>query len=64
MASIIHKGNSKMTDLKQMLLSGFDDININIPEDNRMVVSTKRKCIININLSEKFGYNQFCTCFL
>jgi len=60
MASIIHKGNSKMTDLKQMLLSGFDDININIPEDNRMVVSTKKESVLSILIYlKKFGYNHF-----
>ncbi len=47
-----------MIKLKKKLLSDFDDIEISIPKDNRMVVSTKKESVLSIlSYLKKMEYN-------
>jgi NADH-quinone oxidoreductase subunit C len=49
-----------MNELKKKLLSSFDNVEINIPEDNRMIVITKKESVLSIlSYLKKMGYNHF-----
>ena len=46
--------------LKQKLLSDFNDIQVNIPEDNRMIVNTKKESLLSLlSYLKNMGFNHF-----
>jgi len=49
-----------INELKQKLLADFNDVQVNIPEDNRMIISTKKESVISLlSYLKKMGYNHF-----
>ena len=49
-----------MNELKKKLLSSFDNVEISISEDNRMIVITKKESVLSIlSYLKKMGYNHF-----
>jgi len=46
--------------LKQKLLSDFNDVQVNIPEDNRMIVNTKKESLLSLlSYLKNMGFNHF-----
>jgi len=49
-----------INELKQKLLSDFNDVQVNIPEDNRMIISTKKESVISLlSYLKNMGFNHF-----
>ena len=46
--------------LKQKILSDFNDVQVNIPEDNRMIVNTKKESLLSLlSYLKNMGFNHF-----
>ena len=49
-----------INELKQKLLADFNDVQVNIPEDNRMTVNTKKESLLSLlSYLKNMGYNHF-----
>lgn len=49
-----------INELKQKLLADFNDVQVNIPEDNRMIINTKKESVMALlSYLKNMGFNHF-----
>ena len=59
MASIVsNRGRTMNHSLKEQLTSAFDEIQVDVSEENRMVITTRKEAVLSVlNFLKNHGYN-------